>query len=78
MSQAGRVEDFNRHFSRLEVMLRSPRYEVPLSNSPSEISESINMEKLAVALRDDEFEDIDIEYDADEMFDDEWFEDPND
>ena len=36
------------------------------------------MEKLAVALRDDEFEDIDIEYDADEMFDDEWFEDPND
>jgi hypothetical protein len=62
----------------LEVTLRSPRYEVPLSNSPSEISESINMEKLAVALRDDEFEDIDIEYDADEMFDDEWFEDPND
>ena len=72
------MEDFNRHFSRLEVTLRSPRYEVPLSNSPSEISESINMEKLAVALRDDEFEDIDIEYDADEMFDDEWFEDPND
>ena len=65
----------------MEVTLRSPRsikHEVPLSNSPSEISESINMEKLAVALRDDEFEDIDIEYDADEMFDDEWFEDPND
>ena len=61
MSQAGRVEDFNRHFSRLEVTLRSPRYEVPLSNSPSEISESINMEKLAVALRDDEIKKVEFE-----------------
>ncbi len=55
------MEDFNRHFSRLEVTLRSPRYEVPLSNSPSEISESINMEKLAVALRDDEIKKVEFE-----------------
>jgi hypothetical protein len=45
----------------LEVTLRSPRYEVPLSNSPSEISESINMEKLAVALRDDEIKKVEFE-----------------
>jgi hypothetical protein len=37
---------------------RSIKHEVPLSNSPSEISE---------ALRDDELEDLESEYDEDEM-----------
>ena len=52
------------HFSRFLIGShaqkppRSIKHEVPLSNSPSEISE---------ALRDDELEDLESEYDEDEM-----------
>ena len=66
----------HRVFARSEALAQAA--EEPLSISPSEIFESIIMETLAVALRDDEFEDLGSEYDEAEMFDDGWFGDLDD
>ena len=66
----------NRVFARSEALAQAA--EEPLSIAPSEIFESIIMETLAVALRDDEFEDLGSEYDEAEMFDDGWFGDLDD
>ena len=66
----------HRVFARSEALAQAA--EEPLSIAPSEIFESIIMETLAVALRDDEFEDLGSEYDEAEMFDDGWFGDLDD